>query len=644
VSDYVVIDIETTGSEPWRHDLVSVGIGRNVWRPDKGRTFARMLMARPGTVIVAHTNYDLRWLMLDGATLAEGVHYHDTKVMAWLLDGTQELDLDSLAQRYLGYSPPKPIKMRQGRVMFESRTLGLVPIEDVPWDEMEAYNYSDIKTEGELYECLRDELKSHGLWEHFVVEEAPFSRLLVEMEATGLPLDVERARVMLEAKEVELGRLRGELILRTGAIDFNPGSHDQVRAYLYEEVWESPVKFAVPRLNGMTKEAKLEAVQRIAPAGVDVVKVGRDYGYGVQVLDGLGLKTPRPKKGQEDKPPTTSAKVLNVMHGAHPWVATFVEFKKVDKLVGYLRSWLDKEHEGRLHGRFDQSGTITGRLAGREPNLQQVSSTGDVRDLFRLEPDDGCLIVGDFAGLEARLGAHFSGDEVMLDIFRNGKDLYGTLAARAWGGPESKENPGRGLMKVVWLGSQYGAQGQTLSDTMAIAGMHGYTARKADALLRELKLSCPRLFEWRDEVIEEARFHGYVVTLAGRKRHLPDIDSATWKVMARAERQAVNSKVQGSAADVVRRVMLKAREAVAPDEAAICLQVHDEILWRSGPRWDARLFPELVGLCQNAHGFELDVPLIFEAKVAQSWAAKESSAFHVSADAFEHLDEELVAA
>jgi hypothetical protein len=114
----------------------------------------------------------------------------------------------------------------------------------------------------------------------------------------------------------------------------------------------------------MTKEAKLEAVQAIAPAGVEVTKVGRDYGYGVQVLDGLGLKPPRPKKGQEDKPPTTSAKVLNVMHGAHPWVATFVEFKKVDKLVGYLRSWLEKEHEGRLHGRFDQSGTITGRLAG----------------------------------------------------------------------------------------------------------------------------------------------------------------------------------------------------------------------------------------------------------------------------------------
>jgi hypothetical protein len=201
VSDYSVIDIETTGSEPWRHELVSVGIGRNVHRPDKGRAFARMLMARPGTVIVAHTNYDLRWLMLDGATLAEGVHYHDTKVMAWLLDGTQELDLDSLAQRYLGYSPPKPIKMRQGRVMFESRTLGLVPIEDVPWDEMEAYNYSDIKTEGELYEASATSSSPRASGSTSSPRRRRSRGSSSRWRPPACRSTSRRARVMLEAKE-----------------------------------------------------------------------------------------------------------------------------------------------------------------------------------------------------------------------------------------------------------------------------------------------------------------------------------------------------------------------------------------------------------------------------------------------------------
>jgi DNA polymerase I-like protein with 3'-5' exonuclease and polymerase domains len=643
MSDYVVLDIETTGNEPWRHELVSVGIGLNVHRPDKGRGLARMIMSRPGTTIVAHTNYDLRWLMLDGARLAEGVNYHDTKVMAWLLDATQELGLDELAARYLGYVPPKMIRMRSGVVCFQTAAGPIVPITEAPWDEVEAYNASDIKTEGELYECLRALLQEQGLWEHFITEEAPFSRLLVEMEATGVPFDRERAASMLDDTERQHGALRRRLVEGTGAPDFNPGSGDQVAKYLYEEVWTHPVKFEIPRLTGMTPERKMAAVESIAPAGVRLKKVGRDYAYGDLILDGLGLAPPKAKRRRDDEPapkrPSVSGKVLNVMYGGHPWVADYVKWRKLDKLAGYLRDWIDRDHEGRLHGRFDQSGTITGRLAAREPNMQQVSSTGDVRDLFR-----GDLVVGDYAGLEARLSAHFSRDPMMLDIFLNGKDLYGTLAAHAWGGPETKANEGRGLMKVLMLASQYGAKGETLAGTMAIAGMRGYTARKADALLRELEFTMPRLFEWRNEVIEEARSLGYVTTLAGRKRHLPDIGSAEWKKMAKAERQAVNSKVQGSAADVVRRAMLRARSEIDPAVARICLQVHDEILWERGPEWDPEVFPTLVIICQTAHGFDLDVPLIFEAKVADSWAAKGGDAGQVAAGAYGHLSDVLEAA
>jgi DNA polymerase-1 len=457
---------------------------------------------------------------------------------------------------------------------------------------------------------------------------------------------------MLVETEAKSAAIRERLVERTGAPGFNPGSHDQVRAFLYEEVWAHPVKFPIPRLNGMSKDEKLEAVKKIAPKGATVTKVGRDYGYGELVLDGLALKPPpipRAKlKENPDAQPTTSAKVLNVLHGGHPWVADFVGFKKLTKLEGYLRDWGERSHHGRLHGRFDQSGTITGRLSGREPNLQQVSSTGDVRGLFRHVLavhgyEGGRLMVGDYAGLEARLGAHFSGDELMLEIFREGRDLYGVLASQAWGGPPTKKNEGRGLMKVIWLASQYGAQGETLAQTMAIAGMRGYTARKADALLRDLTFTVPRLFAWREEVIEEARLLGYVVTLAGRKRHLPDIGSAEWKKMAKAERQAVNSKVQGSAADVVRRAMLAARRAVDPELARILLQVHDEILWELGPDFTAETFEELQHVCETAHGFELDVPLTFEAAIVDSWAGKGGSAGQVAAGAYEHLNEAVAA-
>jgi DNA polymerase I-like protein with 3'-5' exonuclease and polymerase domains len=631
LSDFTVLDVETTGSDPWRDKLVCVGIGQDVHRPEAGRSLSRLLMARSGTVLVAHTNYDLRWLMLDGARLAEGVEYHDTKVMAWMLDGTQELRLDALAERYLGRTPPKLIRKVGGRIMFQSGT-GLVPIEEAPWDEVVAYNLSDITTTAELYVVLRAQLERQGLWQHFVTEEAPFSRLLVEMEAAGTPFDRERARTMLTTLEAEHAELRARLVDATGHAEFNPGSGDQVADFLYSDVWSAEVRFAIPRLAGMRTLQKQAMVERITPPGVTVERIGRDYAYGKRVLDGRGLRAPIDKRKAVGSRPTVSTKKLAVMHGDDPWVADFIAWKRLDKLGGYLRSWLEREHDGRLHGRFDQSGTITGRLAGREPNLQQVSTTSAVRDLFR-----GALVVGDYAGLEVRLSAHFSGDPVMLDVFRTGRDLYGVLAAEAWGGPGDKTNEGRGLMKVLMLASQYGAQGDKLAEVLAFAGMRGYTPRKADALLGDLENTLPRLFHWRQEVIEAARVRGFVTTLAGRRRDLPDIKSATWHLMAKAERQAVNSLVQGSAADVVRRAMLRCREAVSPDAARIVLQVHDEILWERGPAWTPETFDVLRGICETGHGFELDVPLVFDAKVAESWAAKGGFGGQVKAGEYEHV-------
>ena len=208
----------------------------------------------------------------------------------------------------------------------------------------------------------------------------------------------------------------------------------------------------------MTKEAKLSAVESIAPRNVRVTRVGRDYAYGFVLLDGLGLKPPRRGKQQKTSRPSVSGKTLAVLYGDNPWIAEYVEWKKKDKLAGYLRDWIARVHEGRLYGRFDQSGTITGRLAAREPNLQQVATDSEVRGLFR-----GDLVVGDYGGLEVRISAHFSLEPVMLDVFRSGGDLYGTLAARAWGGAADKMNEGRGLMKVLMLASQYGAGPEQLS-------------------------------------------------------------------------------------------------------------------------------------------------------------------------------------
>jgi DNA polymerase-1 len=430
-----------------------------------------------------------------------------------------------------------------------------------------------------------------------------------------MPFDPARASALLAETGARLETLRDGLVESTGAIGFNPGSGDQVARFLYTELWSQPVRFAIPRLTGLSKSEKLLKIQGITPRGVRLERVGREYAYGTQHLHGRGLAVPKEK--HPGLRPTVSGKVLNVLYGDDPWVEAYIEWKKLDKLRGYLVDWIERAHDGMLHGRFDQSGTITGRLAAREPNLQQVAKESEVRDLFR-----GDLIVGDYAGLEARLAAHFSGDPVMLDIFRSGKDLYGTLAARAWGGEESKDHPERDVMKVVWLASQYGAKGDTLAQAMAQGGIRGYGADEANALLKDMQHAVPRLFAWRDEVITQARIDGYVTTLGGRRRQLADIGSAQWQLAYKAERQAVNSLVQGSAADVVRRAMLRCRNTFSPLIARICLQVHDEIHWARGPYWEDYLLDGLVSVCENGTGFNLDVPLKFEAQIAQSWAAK----------------------
>jgi DNA polymerase I-like protein with 3'-5' exonuclease and polymerase domains len=555
-----------------------------------------------------------------------------------MLDGTQELDLDAWPSATSAGRPPKLIR-KVARAGSCSRRARPRPDRGGALGRDRRLQPLDITTTAELYVQLRAQLERQGLWEHFVTEEAPFSRLLVEMEAAGTPFDRERARTMLTELEHDHAELRARLVEATGFAEFNPGSGDQVAHFLYEDVWTTETRFAIPRLAGMKPEEKRAVVEGVAPPGVKVERIGRDYAYGTLVLDGRGLKAPaREKNKAPDSRPTVSTKKLAVLHGDDPWVADFIAWKRLDKLGGYLRSWLEREHDGRLHGRFDQSGTITGRLAGREPNLQQVSTTSDVRDLFR-----GELVVGDYAGLEVRLSAHFSGDPVMLDVFRTGRDLYGVLAAEAWGGPGDKTNDGRGLMKILALASQYGAQGDKLAEVLAFAGMRGYTARKADALLGDLENTLPRLFEWRQEVIEAARMRGFVTTLAGRRRDLPDIKSATWHLMAKAERQAVNSLVQGSAADVVRRAMLRCREAVAPDVARIVLQVHDEILWERGSAWTPETFDVLRGICETGHGFDLDVPLIFDAKVAESWAAKGGSGGQVKDGEYAHVSAAVAA-
>lgn len=683
MTDYTVVDIETTGELPWTGDLVAVGIGDVVYRPEEGQRHISDLLSNPKSLVVAHTNYDLRWLVLNGAPFVDGVRYHDTKVMAFMLDQTQGvLALDDLAWKYLGFKPPKPIKAIAGRILYDlSKGMGvceglecpdckgsklrpdherfksdlmkrcptckgagmitLIPIEDVPWPEMEAYNLSDIQTEGKLYEHLRDLMQSNGLWELFLAEEAPLSRLLIEMEVAGMPVDRKGIRQLLTQASHDRDRLGKDLVGDTLCPTFNLKSGDQVAAFLYDELPTFKVQIEVPALNSIPRDEREAAVVKMIPRGIKIDKIGNKFVYGKQVIEGCGLKPPpiKKKKGKVPKRPPIDAENLALLYGDHYWVKKYLKWKSLNTLcTNYLDVWVEVEHEHRLHGRFDQSRAETGRIASRDPNMQAIPVVDTpVRKMFThtaeaqyamLEAHGytyGGLMIGDYSGLDARVAAHFSEDPLMMEIFLNEEDLYGRLASEAWGGAPNKTNKNRGLMKILILSAQYGAQAGSIGDKIRISGLGDKFARKAPQLLRNLEETLPRLFEWREEVLQEAKTLGYITTISGRRRYLPDLQSTQWYYKARAERQCVASMVQGSSADIVRKCMIAAREKVTPMAARMILQVHDEILWERGPEWDDNeTFDVLVDTCENAHGYDLRVPMKFEAGIGDSWEEKDA--------------------
>lgn len=660
--NFTVIDIETTGDLPWRGSLVAVGIGDTVYRPDEGMEAATALLADPSATVVCHTNYDLRWLVLNGAPLADGLKYHDTKVMAFMLDVLQELGLDPLAQKYLGLEKlKKPIRMVQKRVMYDCSQgfgfcpeLGIIPIEDVPWEEMVAYNGQDLKVTADLYLHLQGLLEESGQWQFFLEEESPFSKLLVEMEEVGLPMDRPALEKMYAGVSVEREDLGVELVRDTGCSTFNLRSGDQVADFLYDEMPTFKVQIEVPELrdlmprvskgkcklcgstvtDGEHDDVSLEpclgrsnmrkdAILAMLPQGVVVERLGNKYVYGTQTIEGRGLQPPKikAKKGKVPKRPSIDAETLVLMHGRDPWVSKYLRWKSLNTLcTNYLEQWIDLEHAGRIHGRFDQARAETGRIVSRDPNLQAIPVTmeWDVRVLFQ-EP----LIIGDYSGLDARMAAHFSEDPVMLDIFCNDRDLYGTLAAIAWGGEADKTNPNRSLMKILFLSAQYGAAAGSIGDKIRISGQPEKAA-KAKQLLKEFEETLPRLFEWREEVLQEAKADGYITTIAGRRRYLPDLYERDWYRSARAERQCVASKVQGSSADLVRRTMLAAREKFPHSVCRMILQVHDEVLWQRGPEWKDEYLPELQHIMETGHEFDLNLPMRFPISMAESWSEKDA--------------------
>jgi DNA polymerase I-like protein with 3'-5' exonuclease and polymerase domains len=419
----LVVDIETVGSAldgrvvslAWKvvgEDVTHVIATGHLTRQDPYPEDLLAMMADPERPFVSFTKYDARFLRLTGVEVTGP--FYDVQVMCWVDNENQSLSLDGTSRRYLHKQMDKRIKVRNKAVLFECDDGKLVPVDEAPLDQLYRYNVEDTTTECELFEMMWERLLYTEWLDYYLREEVPFTETLLDMECRGIPLDLERIIEFTVDMEEEHAYIAAMLYADSGLPPgFNLNSNDQLAAYLFSKVFEltDSLEWGVEACEclksclagehddceenvpvwSLEEEYAFRVpvlhVKDLIPPGFTVASVGRTQVHGRWTFEGRGLK-PGEKTDSGKWSVSRPALKVNYYTARDPWVQMLLEYKSVDKLLTtYLRTFPDKMHDGRIYGRFNQTGTKTGRLSSSEPNLQNIPSHGALgprtRDLFR---------------------------------------------------------------------------------------------------------------------------------------------------------------------------------------------------------------------------------------------------------------------
>ena len=440
------------------------------------------------------------------------------------------------------------------------------PLPEVPVDEVGAAACALVEGARRLSAALEEDLRADPeLWQLYSELELPLEEVLARVELTGISLDVPR----LEALNRELGTQIDQLlreITELAGEEFLPTSNQQLAEILYKK-----------------------------------------------------LQLPVLKRGKTG--PSTDQEVLEELAEQHAMPAKVLEHRQLTKLkttyLDALPAALGKD--GRLHTTFDQAVAATGRLASINPNLQNIPIRtplgARIREAFI--PRSGWkLLSADYSQIELRVLAHVSSDPVLRDSFLSGEDLHARIAGETFGVPAAEvTRQQRDIAKMINYGIAYGLS------SFGLAHRLGLPQSEAHSIIERYFARYRKVKEWLDATIEEARRSGRVKTLFGRRRYLPDINSKNPAARSAAERTAVNTPIQGTAADLVKRAMLRVDRALAARalQAKMLLQVHDELVLEAPPAEldsvGALLVEEMKGAA------DLAVPLEVELGHGDTWAA-----------------------
>lgn len=474
--------------------------------------------------------------------------YADTMVMAWLLDPESSVGLDSLASRLFGHSM---VKFKD--VVQKGEDFSTVALERAC-----EYAAEDAWMSLKIFYALKEKLTPE-LLDLAKEVEFPFVQTLRIMENEGIQIDIAYFEALQERTQNAIEALKTEIFSLCDA-HFNLNSTQQLGAILFEKL-------------GLPARKKTKT------------------GY------------------------STDEFVLNELKELHPSISKILEYRELYKLKStYIEPLLkhaDASLVKRIHTSFIQTGTSTGRLSSKEPNLQNIPVKTELGREVRagFVAKEGYVLVGvDYSQIELRLLAHFSKDSAMVEAFCHDLDIHRQTALKLFG--EEEADAKRGVAKSINFGLLYGMGPKKLSDTL------GISTKEAKSYIESYFETFPTIKEYLASIAQRAKEEGFVQTLLGRRRYF-DFAHANGMQYAMYEREAVNTVFQGSAADLIKLSMNKIMKTLVSEEAKLLLQIHDELIFEVKEQ-SAEAFAQSVKTLMEGI-YRLEVPLKVSVAIGKNW-------------------------
>ena len=570
-SEILTLDTETTSTEPMNAELVGISLAveeneafyipipSNREEALKIVNEFKPLFENPSTLKIGQNiKYDM--IVLANYEVQVRGPLFDTLLAHYVLQPELRHNMDYLAEIYLNY---QTIHIDE---LIGAKGKKQLSMRDLQPEEVYLYACEDADITLKLKNVLEKELKQAGVEKLFYEIEMPLVPVLVSMERNGVRIDTDS--------------------LKQSSIHFS-NRLSEIEQAIYE-LAGTPFNISSPKQVGEVLFDKLKIVE----------------------------KAKKTKGGQY----VTNEEVLESLRNKHEIVGKILDYRGIKKLLSTYIDTLPQlinPRTGRIHSSFNQAVTSTGRLSSSNPNLQNIpirdEDGKEIRKAFI--PDEGCrFFSADYSQIELRLMAHLSGDPHMIEAFRQGDDIHTATAAKVFKvAPEEVTSDMRRKAKTANFGIIYGIS------TFGLAERMNVPRAEAKTLIDEYFASYPRIKEYMNESIAQAREKGYVETIFNRKRYLPDISSHNATVRGYAERNAINAPIQGSAADIIKVAMARIYERFQSNnlKAKLILQVHDELNF-SVPEEEMEQVQQIV-IEEMERAYPMQIPLRADFGWGKNW-------------------------